>query len=183
MKQIINFILLPPAVLFAAFSLYHHLHSAEPTGAQNPSAAERASRAEVEVNALRHALARTARVAEEKSKQAREADQILGSEKEKNSNPLAAMLKNPKTRQLMVEQQKAMFGSMLTMQYAGFSDRLGLTPEESGTLKDLLLKKKLAGMNVRMSQFDDNIDEAKRTDLATQFKSEGRPVRRGSNNS
>lgn len=172
MKQIINFILLPAAVLFSAFYLYHHLHSAEGIGAQNPSAAERASRAEVEVKALRHALARTSKVADEKSKQAGEAVQILGSEKEKNSNPLAAMMKNPKMRQLMAEQQKAMLGPIMAMQYTGFSDRLGLTPEESGTLQDLLLKKKLAGMDVRMSMFDDNTDEAKRANAATQFKRE-----------
>jgi hypothetical protein len=61
---------------------------------------------------------------------------------------------------------------MLDKQYAALFQQLCMTPEQSVTLKDLLVKKMLVGADAGMSLLDGSLDAAQRTELTQKMKSE-----------
>ncbi len=88
----------------------------------------------------------------------------------KPANPLAAMFNNPDMKELIRSQQKAVLGTMTEKNYGRFFAAAHLTPEQSTSLKDLIMNKQLAASEMGMSMFSGNLDEAKRADLVAQVK-------------
>jgi hypothetical protein len=147
--------------------------------AEKDEVEDKAARAEQKVKSVgdslmnaQDALANSSKMAVEKTKLVGELAQSHAAAKTNEGNPLAAMLKDPKMRQLMVSQQKAMFGPLLARQYADFFKWLNLTPDQSAGLVDLMQKKRLAGADAKMSLFNGKTDDAQRANVAQQVKSE-----------
>ena len=88
----------------------------------------------------------------------------------KPANPLAAMFNNPEMKELIRSQQKAVLGTMTEKNYGRFFAAAHLTPEQSTSLKDLIMNKQLAASEMGMSMFSGNLDEVKRADLVAQVK-------------
>jgi len=90
--------------------------------------------------------------------------QTEAASKAESKNPMAAMgemFKNPETKELIKTQQKAVLGPMIEKNYGAYFASLQLTPEQSGTLKDLILKKSLVDAEAGISLLGDS-DSAKR---------------------
>ncbi|MEI8292052.1 MAG: hypothetical protein WCH99_21490 [Verrucomicrobiota bacterium] len=85
---------------------------------------------------------------------------------------LSTMFKDPKMKEMIKTQQKAVMGPMIEKQYAGLFRQLNLTPEDSASMKDLLMKKTLAGADAGMSLLDGSMGTAQRAELAKQMKAE-----------
>ena len=122
---------------------------------------------------LQQILAETEAGAAEQSKKAEHLEQSLAAAK--TNNPMqgfAAMFKDPKMRDMIKSQQKAVLGPMLDKQYAALFQQLNLTPEQTAALKDLLEKKTLAGTDAGFSMLDNTLDASQRADLAKQVKSQ-----------
>lgn len=122
---------------------------------------------------LQQILTETEAGAAEQSKKAEHLEQSLAAAK--TNNPMqgfAAMFKDPKMRDMIKSQQKAVLGPMLDKQYAALFQQLNLTPDQSAALKDLLEKKTLAGTDAGFSMLDNTLDAAQRADLAKQVKSQ-----------
>ena len=88
----------------------------------------------------------------------------------KPANLLAEMFKNPEMKEMIKNQQKTALGAMIDKNYAGLFAALNLTPEQSAALKDLILNKQLNAADMGMSMLSDDLDAAKRAELAQQIK-------------
>ena len=120
---------------------------------------------------LQQMLTETEAGAAEQSKKAEHLEQSLSAAK--TNNPMqgfAAMFKDPKMREMIKAQQKAVMGPMLDRQYGALFQQLNLTPEQTTALKDLLEKKMLAGTDAGFSMLDNTLDASQRADLAKQVK-------------
>ena len=91
----------------------------------------------------------------------------------KPSNPLAEMFKNPDMKEMIKTQQKTVISTIVDKNYGKLIADLHLTPEQSTALKDLLLNKQMAGMDMGLSMISDDMDATKRAELAKQVKAEG----------
>jgi hypothetical protein len=112
-------------------------------------------------------------VAQEQSKKAEQLQQSLAESKTNNPlHGLAAMLKDPKMREMMKAQQQAVIGPMIVKQYGDLFKQLGLTDDQQANLKDLIQKKMLAGADAGVSMLDDSLDASQRADLTKQIKSQ-----------
>ena len=138
---------------------------------EKPEAAEQIAQAQRKSDILQETLVQTSAFADEKSKQAEQLQKTLAA-KTNAVNPMAAMFKDPKMRDLIKSQQKAVLGPMLEKQYAALFQQLNLNAEESAQLKNLLLSKTLAGADAGMSLMDDTMDDAKRLELGKQIKAQ-----------
>ena len=85
---------------------------------------------------------------------------------------LSTMFKDPKMKEIIKAQQKTVMGPMIEKQYAGLFRQLNMTPEESTSMKDLLMKKMLAGADSGLSLLDGSLDAAQRAELTKQMKAE-----------
>ena len=140
---------------------------------QQSEAIEHAKFAAANEKILQQVLAETEAGAEEKSKKAAHLEQSLAAAKTNNPmQGMAAVFKDPKMREMIKSQQKAVLGPMLDKQYAALFQQLNLTPEQTAALKDLLEKKMFAGTDAGFSMLDDTLDAAQRADLAKQVKSQ-----------
>ncbi|HLZ55241.1 MAG TPA: hypothetical protein VKS19_12230, partial [Verrucomicrobiae bacterium] len=120
---------------------------------------------------LQQMLTETEAGAAEQSKKAEHLEQSLSAAK--TNNPMqgfAAMFKDPKMREMIKAQQKAVMGPMLDRQYGALFQQLNLTPEQTTALKDLLEKKMFAGTDAGFSMLDNTLDASQRADLAKQVK-------------
>jgi hypothetical protein len=133
---------------------------------------EQIAQAERKSKALQETLVKTSRFADEQSKQAEQLQQSLAAAKTNGANPLAAMFKDPKMKEMIKSQQKAILGPMIDKQYAALFQQLNLTPDQAAALKDLLQKKMSAGTDAGISMLDGSLDAAQRADLAKQMKSQ-----------
>ncbi|HVU99938.1 MAG TPA: hypothetical protein VHH88_01165, partial [Verrucomicrobiae bacterium] len=88
------------------------------------------------------------------------------------ANSMAAMFKNPEMRDFIKNQQKTVLGPMITKNYGPFITGLNLTPDQAQGLKDLLVKKALAGADAGLSIMSGDLDPAKRDEIMQQAKSE-----------
>jgi hypothetical protein len=147
------------------------VEKAEPEGKETRAEQKLKAIHDALINA-QDALENTSKITINKTKLAGELAQSLAAGRTNNGNPLAAMMNDPKMRELMVSQQKAMFGPLLAKQYADFFKWLDLAPEQSATLIELMQMKRLAGADARMSLFGGHADDAQRANVAKQVKSD-----------
>ncbi len=91
-----------------------------------------------------------------------------------NNNAFSGMMKeiskNPEMREMIKKQQKAMFGPITEKNYGKLFAQLGLSPEQSSGLKELIVNKQLAAADAGMSMFDGDMDATKRAELSKQMK-------------
>ena len=129
---------------------------------------------------LEAALKETAAAAGEQSKQqTKQVAQLQTKLAEAKTNApagglsaLSTMFKDPKMKEIIKAQQKTVRGPMIEKQYAGLFRQLNMTPEESTSMKDLLMKKMLAGADSGLSLLDGSLDAAQRAELTKQMKAE-----------
>ena len=147
---------------------------AQDTLIENTKAA--ASRAKM----LEAALKETAAAAGEQSKQ--QTNQVAQLQEKlaaaKTNAPagglsaLATMFKDPKMKEVIQAQQKVVLGPMIEKQYASLFRQLNMTPEESASMKDLLMKKTLAGSDAGISLMDASLDASQSAELSKKMKAE-----------
>ncbi len=87
-----------------------------------------------------------------------------------NSNPLAAMFKNPEMREMIKKQQKAMMGTILEKNYAKLFASLNLTSEQATTFKDMLLNKQMGSAELGLSMVSGDVDAAQRAEMVEKVK-------------
>jgi len=181
MKNIAIVILLAATATLAAFTWHQQnqlaqmqtqLADAQNQLRQKSAADEQIAQAERKSKALQEALVKTSKYAAEQSKQAEQLQQSLAAAKTNGANPLAAMFKDPKMREMIKSSQKAFLGPMIDKQYGALLQQLNLSPDQAAALKDLLQKKMSASTDAGMSLMDGSLDAAQRADLAKQIKSQ-----------
>jgi hypothetical protein len=179
MKNVAITLLLAATISLGAFSWHQknqlaqmqtQLANAQNQLKEKSEADEQIARVERKSKILQDTLAETSKFAAEKSKQAEQLQQSLAAAKTNGANPFADMFKDPKMKELIKSSQKAFMGPMLDKQYAALFQQLGLTPEQTATLKDLLQKKMLVGADAGMSMMDGSLDASQRMELAKQIK-------------
>ncbi len=96
-----------------------------------------------------------------------------------NKNPMAEMfkgvgemMKNPETKEMIKNQQKAALNGIIDKSYGAFFAQLGLTPEQSAALKDLILNKGLVDAGTGMSLISEDMDATNRAQVLEQTKNE-----------
>ncbi len=122
---------------------------------------------------LQQTLAESTTAAVAQSKKSEKLQQSL--DEAQTNNPMrtmASMFKDPKMREMMKTQQKAVLGPMIDKQYSDFFKQMNLSPEQAATFKDLVSKKMLAGADAGLSMMDDSLDASQRADLGKQMKAE-----------
>ena len=141
---------------------------------EKSGADEKVALAEKKSKILQDVLTDTSKFAAEKSQQAEQLQQSLAAAKTNanDTSPFAGMFKDPAMKEMIKNQQKAVLGPMIAKQYAALFQQLGLTPEQSASLKDLLQQKMLAGTEMGMSMLDGSLDATKRAELAKQVKAQ-----------
>lgn len=137
---------------------------------EKPDDAEAARFAENKAKILQETLTATAAGAEAKSKEV--ASLQAAAKTNTAANPLAAMFKDPKMKELIKSQQKMVMGPMIEKSYAGLFKELSLTPEQSAGLKELLQGKMLVAADLGMSLMDGSLDADKRAELGKQIKTD-----------
>ena len=90
----------------------------------------------------------------------------------KPANPLAEMFKSPEMKELVKSQQKAVFSGMIDKNYGAFFSGLQMTPEQSASLKELIMKKSLVDAGFGMSLMSGDADASKRKELIQQAKAD-----------
>ena len=98
------------------------------------------------------------------------ADAAPASTNSKPSNPLAEMFKNPELRDMIKKQQKKVMGGLVDKSYAEFFKSMNLTPEQTETMKDLILSKMLGSADAGMEMMSGDMDADKRAELTKQIK-------------
>jgi len=88
----------------------------------------------------------------------------------KPANPFAEMFKNPEMRDMIREQQKTVFASMVEKNYADFIKGQQLTPEQATALKDLIAKKMAAGADMGMEMMGGELTAEQRAELINKAK-------------
>lgn len=86
------------------------------------------------------------------------------------ASAIGDMLKNSETRDLIRSHQKAVMGSLVDKSYAEFFKSMNLTPEQAGTLKDLILNKMLAGAELGLQSLSGEMTPAERTAQAQRLQ-------------
>ncbi|MEY2428317.1 MAG: hypothetical protein QOJ40_1202 [Verrucomicrobiota bacterium] len=90
----------------------------------------------------------------------------------KPANGFAEMFKSPEMRELIKSQQKAALSGMIDKNYASFFGGLQMTPEQSASLKELIMKKSLVDAGFGMSLMSGDVDASKRKELMQQAKAD-----------
>ena len=140
---------------------------------EKTEAIENAQATEAKAKLLQKTLTESTSAAVEQSKKSEELQQSLDAAKTNNPmHSIAAMFKDPKMREMIKSQQKAVMGPMVNKQYADLMKQLNMTPEQSATFKDLVQKKMFAGADVGLSMMDDSLDATQRADMQKQVKSQ-----------
>lgn len=80
------------------------------------------------------------------------------------------MQKDPELKEMIKSQQKVALSAMIDKNYNKLFSQIGLTAEQSATLKDLIINKQLASAEAGISMFGSDMDAAKRADLIKQIK-------------
>ena len=91
----------------------------------------------------------------------------------KSANPFGEMFKSKEMKDMIKTQQKTVLGGMIDKNYAPYFTSLNLTPEQSGSLKDLILNRGLVDAEAGMSMLSgDNNDPAKRKEIMDKTKTD-----------
>jgi hypothetical protein len=88
----------------------------------------------------------------------------------KPANPFGEMFKSKEMKDMIKSQQKTVLGGMVDKNYASYFASLNLTPEQSASLKDLILTRGLVDAELGMSMMSGDNDAAKRKELSDQAK-------------
>jgi hypothetical protein len=75
-------------------------------------------------------------------------------------------------KELIKTQQKAVFSGMIDKNYSAFFTGMQLTPEQSASLKELIVKKSLVDAGMGMSMLSGDMDASKRKELMQQAKTD-----------
>jgi hypothetical protein len=148
------------------------LASVEAQLKERTEAIEKAKFAETKARILQDTLSATAANALEKSNQIAQLQDSLATAKTNGANPLAAMFKDPKMKEMIKSQQKLVMGPMIDKSYAQLFKQLNLTPEQTASLKELLQSKMLVAADMGMSMMDGSLDATKRAELGKQIKTD-----------
>jgi hypothetical protein len=141
--------------------------------AAKSEAVEKAQVTERKAEVLQDVLTSTSSDAKEKTKQVEQLQQALATVKTNEpGNLLGSMFKDPKMKEMISAQQKLYIGPMIDKSYSALFQQLGLSPDQTTTLKDLLEKKMLAGANAGMSMLSGDMDAEKRSEMMKQIKTE-----------
>lgn len=136
-------------------------------------AVEKAQVTERKAGILQDVLNSTSSEAKEKTKQVEQLQQALATAKTNEpGNLLGSLFKDPKMKEMISAQQKMYVGPMIDKSYSALFQQLGLSPDQTTTLKELLEKKMMAGANAGMSLLGGDMDPEKRAELMKQIKSE-----------
>jgi hypothetical protein len=84
----------------------------------------------------------------------------------------ANMFKNKDMRDLIRTQQKAALGPMMEKNYGSFFSSLGLSSEQTATLKDLVVKKAMVDAEMGVSMLAGDMDPDKRTEMVQKGKAD-----------
>src|SRR5712675_1748730 len=91
----------------------------------------------------------------------------------KPANPFGEMFKSKEMKDMIKSQQKTVLGGMIDKNYAPYFTSLNLTPEQSSSLKDLILNRGLVDAEAGMSMLSgDNNDPAKRKEIMDKTKTD-----------
>ena len=136
-------------------------------------AIEKAQVTERKADMLQDVLTSTSTDAKEKTKQVEKLQQALATAKTNEpANLLGSMFKDPKMKEMISAQQKLYIGPLIDKSYSALFQQLGLSADQTTTLKDLLEKKMLAGANAGMSMLSGDMDAEKRAEMMKQIKTE-----------
>ncbi len=89
-----------------------------------------------------------------------------------SSNPFAEMFKNPGMKEVVKTSQKTALGGIIDKNYGALFTQLQMTPEQSASLKDLILKKSMVDAEVGLSLLSGENDATKRADALKQAESD-----------
>ena len=140
---------------------------------EKEEAIENARSAEAKAKILQKTLSESTTAAVAASKKNEKLQASL--DQARTNNPMhamATMFKDPNMREMMKSQQKMALGPIIEKQYSDLFKQFNLSPEQSAALKDLVMKKMLAGTDAGLSMMDDSIDPSQRADLAKQVKAQ-----------
>jgi hypothetical protein len=90
----------------------------------------------------------------------------------KVGNPFGEMFKNKEMKEMIKTQQKTVLGSMIDKNYASYFAALNLTPEQSASLKELILNRGLGDADAGMSMLSGDNDPDKRKEIIDKTKTE-----------
>ncbi len=87
----------------------------------------------------------------------------------KAANPFSAIFKNPEMKNVIKSSQQAVLGPMIDKNYARLFSDLHLTPEQTATLKDIILNKQMGAAEMGLSMLS-NEGETNRAAMMEQMK-------------
>jgi hypothetical protein len=87
----------------------------------------------------------------------------------KPSNLIGEMFKNPEMKGMIKDAQKAALSGMVDKNYGKLFSDMGLTPEQSAALKEMILNKQLEAANMGVSMLSED-SATNRADMAKQIK-------------
>ena len=90
----------------------------------------------------------------------------------KAANPFGEMFKSKEMKDMIKSQQKTVLGGMVDKNYAAYFASLNLTPEQSASLKDLILNRGLVDAEAGMSMLSRDNDPDKRKELMDKTKAD-----------
>ena len=146
------------------------LATAEALSKEKTEAAEQAGFAETKAKILQDTLKQTAASVVEQSNQV--AELKAAAKTNVQANPLAAMFKDPKMKEMIKTQQKMVMGPLIDKNYSAAFKQLNLTLEQTASLKELLQSKMLVGADMGMAMLDGSLDADKRAEMGKQVKTD-----------
>src|SRR5580765_7664283 len=90
----------------------------------------------------------------------------------KAANPFGEMFKSKEMKDMIKTQQKTVLGGMIDKNYAPYFASLNLTPEQSASLKDLILNRGLVDAEAGMSMLSGDNDPDKRKEIMDKTKAD-----------
>ena len=89
-----------------------------------------------------------------------------------NASPMVQMFKSKDMRDLIRTQQKMVLGPLIEKNYGTLFSSLGLKPDQSAALKELMVKKSMVDAEMGVSLMAGDVDADKRKDVLKQAKDE-----------
>jgi len=183
MKNLIIAVLLITTLGFGALTLKQHHQQKE---AESTITTLRENLSEVEsqieqqgkqVSRLQNNLLETRTESVVKSSEVAHLKEALTNETQATSaaasnspNPMAQMFKNKDMRDLIRTQQKMVMGPLIEKSYGSLFSSLTLKPEQTATLKELMVKKSMVDAEMGVSLMSGDTDADKRKDMVKEAK-------------
>jgi hypothetical protein len=181
MKTITLVVLLVVSLVLGSLCLTQNRKASEAEAraaalAQNVAALEeRLAQQETRATTLQSRLQDTRAKVVARADEVAQLEQVLTNRAEtngKSSNPFGEMFKNPEMKELIKTQQKTVFSGMIDKNYASLFSALNLTPQQSASLKDLIMKKTMVDAETGMSMMSSDLDATQRADAVKQSKAD-----------